>query len=96
MDKENINGVEVPFGTIVYEPRKSLDKAVVGFDGVLLYSYPLLLHVFIKMGMTYDEANDWISYNIQGMEGNDGFPKVIYDEEFKEEDIDEKFTNLLS
>lgn len=96
MDTENINGVVIPKGTIIYEPRENLDMAIIGYkDGRLLYSYTLLVHAFMKMGFSHEEAMDWISYNILGLECNHGFPRTIDDEDFEEEGIDERFANLL-
>ncbi len=96
MKEEEINGIMVPTGTIIYEPREYLDIAIIGHkNSRVLYSHTLLIHAFMKMGFAYEEAIDWISYNILGLECNEGFPRIIHDEEFKEEGIDEKFANLL-
>ena len=82
---EMIKSVKIPLGTIIYEPREHLDHAIVGFkNGSVLYEYSLLIHAFIKTGMDYEEAKDWISYNIIGLEGNMGYPKVVYDESYED------------
>jgi len=58
---------------IYLEPRKSLDNAIIGEeDGVLIYSYTLLVEQYIEMdGDTnkddaYRRAVDHIEYNILG------------------------------
>ena len=73
-----INGFEIPTGSILLEPRKYHDCAIIGFDKVVLYDYDLLIESFIEQGFTYDEAIDWISYNtIRTGEYIQNFPKII-------------------
>lgn len=42
------------------------DSAVLGITdkGYLCYSYELLIDVFVTEGMQYDEAVEWIEYNV--------------------------------
>ena len=75
---EQINGFEIPTGSILLEPREYHDQAIIGFDKVVLYDYDLLIESFIEQGFTYDEAIDWISYNtIRTGEYIQNFPKII-------------------
>ncbi len=55
------------------------DEALVGtnLDGTLVYDYELLVEVFCDdHGMSFDEARDWVSFNIIGLLGNDGSPSI--------------------
>ena len=77
---EQINGVKIPTGAILLEPREFHDKAIVGFNEVVLYDYDLLIESFINQGLTYDEAIDWINYNtIRAGDYIPNFPKIIKD-----------------
>lgn len=45
------------------------DEALIGTKGapaVAVYSRKKLVEVFMGQGMTYDEADEWISFNIEG------------------------------
>lgn len=84
---EKINGFDIPDGSILLEPRKYHDKAIIGFKDVVLYDYDLLLDSFVEQGMTYEEASEWISYNtIRTGQYIDNFPKVIDKTHVMEED----------
>lgn len=52
-------------GVVWLEPRNILDKAVLGHrkDGGVIYSYPGLVEGFMVMGMTEEEALEWVDYN---------------------------------
>ena len=57
-----------------------LDYAIVGtsHDGYYIYDYDRLIECFMSdKGMTYDEAVEWIDYNVLGTNGGTGFI-VIY------------------
>ena len=57
-----------------------LDYAIVGtsHDGYYIYDYDRLIECFMSdQGMTYDEAVEWIDYNVLGTNGGTGFI-IIY------------------
>jgi hypothetical protein len=60
------------------------DKAVIGFidrcgyPPVVIYSYPKLCTVFVKQGMTDEEAAEWVSFNIEGAGMGAGTPGILH------------------
>jgi len=52
-----------------------LDDAVVGtdHDGNLVYEYEIMTRLFVEQGMTEEEAEEWINYNVIGTNGGCGF-----------------------
>ena len=60
------------------------DQAVIGFidrcgcTPVVIYSYPKLCSVFVKQGMTDEEAAEWVSFNIEGAGMGQGTPGVLH------------------
>ena len=52
-----------------------LDDAVVGtdHDGNLVYEYEIMTRIFVEQGMTEEEAEEWINYNVIGTNGGYGF-----------------------
>ena len=52
-----------------------LDDAVVGtdHDGNLVYEYEIMTRLFVEQGMTEEEAEEWINYNVIGTNGGYGF-----------------------
>jgi hypothetical protein len=60
------------------------DKAVIGFidrcgyPPVVIYSYPRLCSVFVKQGMTDEEAAEWVSFNIEGAGMGAGTPGILH------------------
>lgn len=60
------------------------DQAVIGFidrcgcTPVVIYSYPKLCSVFVKQGMTDEEAAEWVSYNIEGAGMGAGTPGILH------------------
>jgi hypothetical protein len=91
---EVINGVRIPNGFLLLEPRNHLDQAITGVDDVVLYDMSTLIDGFIESGMSYEEAMEWISYNT---DSNDRFfgpdypntPKIINCEEWNEHEDEE-------
>jgi len=62
-----INGFKVPDGTIILEPQRIFNDAVVGIDGVLLYSLSKLIDSFMeKTELNYFEIIEHLSYNTWG------------------------------
>ena len=60
-----------------------LDYAIIGTDqdGLLVYDYNRMLEVFMsEQSMDYEEAVEWIDYNVMGVMAGKGFT-VIYSEE---------------
>ena len=55
------------------------DVAILGYDhkGYIVYSYDRLIAVFITKGMTYDEAVEWINYNVLPINAGQCFT-IIY------------------
>ena len=51
-----------------------LDDAVVGtdHDGNLVYEYEIMTRLFVEQGMTEEEAEEWINYNVIGTNGGYG------------------------
>ena len=52
-----------------------LDDAVIGtdHDGNLVYEYEIMIRLFIEQGMTEEEAEEWINFNVIGTNGGYGF-----------------------
>lgn len=60
-----------------------LDYAIVGTDsnGLLVYDYDRMIECFIANSeMTFEEAVEWIDYNVMGVMGGKGFT-VLYSNE---------------
>ena len=80
-----INGFSIPKESILLEPRAFLDSAIIGFDQVVIYDYFLLIDAFVDMGMSFEEASEWVNYNsIRAGDYVSGWPQII------EEDDDER------
>lgn len=68
-------------GAIVFD---GCDEAIAGYatrinlEPVVVYSYKLLVEVFIKQGMTEDEAIEWVDYNIVGSWVGERTPVILY------------------
>ena len=68
-------------GAVVFD---GCDEAIVGYatrinlDPVVVYSYNLLIEVFVKQGMTEDEAVEWIDYNVAGAWVGERTPLILY------------------
>ena len=60
------------------------NQAVIGFidrcgcTPVVIYSYPKLCSVFVKQGMTDEEAAEWVSFNIEGAGMGQGTPGILH------------------
>ena len=61
-----------------------LDECIVGYGNqytsppLLIYSYDLMVEHFMKDGCTYDEACEYISYNIECLWCDEGTPVILY------------------
>jgi len=70
------------------------DEAILGVvercssPRVVCYSYEKLLEVFIKQGMTLEEASEWISFNILGAWLGEETPYILF--QMTREEIDEE------
>ena len=60
---ETINGIKIPYGFLLLEPREYHDEAVVGFEEAVLYDWGKLVESYMKQGFTYEGALEWISNN---------------------------------
>lgn len=68
----NIN--ELPIGTVILEPQKFLNEAIVKFDDVLYYDYYKLIDCFCALfeqeetnkNECFSMAKEWIDFNIVG------------------------------
>jgi hypothetical protein len=60
---EIVNGVRIPYGFGLLEPRQHLDKAICAFEDVVVYDWDLLIDAYMTMGWSYEECSDWICYN---------------------------------
>jgi len=60
-----------------------LNDAIAGYSdcGRLIYDYQKMVVVFMKDGMTQDEAVEWIDYNVMGVQCNGKGFIVMYDKE---------------
>ena len=60
----------------------NLDSAVLGVlhDGLLCYSHSKMLDIFINQGMTADESEEFIDYNVMGLMPNGKGFVMVYDE----------------
>jgi hypothetical protein len=58
-----------------------LDDAIAGESdcGRLIYDYNRMLKIFIRQGMSQDEAIEWIDYNVMGVQCNGKGFIVLYD-----------------
>ena len=58
-----------------------LDNAIAGESdcGRLIYDYNKMLRIFIRQGMSPDEAIEWIDYNVMGVQCNGKGFIVLYD-----------------
>lgn len=52
-----------------------LDDAIIGIDqhGQPIYSFELMLNEFVKQGMTFEDALEWIDYNVLPINAGNGF-----------------------
>tara|TARA_R110000772_G_scaffold241984_1_gene354359 strand:- start:22 stop:270 length:249 start_codon:yes stop_codon:yes gene_type:complete len=57
-----------------------LDEAIVGscHKGFLIYGYDKMLSIFEGMGMSSEEAVEWIEYNVIGTMGGEGFTVMFH------------------
>ena len=69
------------------------DEEIVVFDGLedavigvarqfskqarLVYDREKCLDVFVSQGMTYDEAEEWMSFNVEGLWAGEGTPLIM-------------------
>ena len=61
-----------------------LKDAIAGSSncGKIIYDYEKVVAIFVKQGMTQEEAIDYVDYNVMGVQGNgDGFI-MMYDKNF--------------
>lgn len=73
------------------EPRKHFDRAIVGKakDGRLIYSYYRLIEVCIELygdkecrERDFEDADDWISFNIIGLDPSEKTFKITYAQKY--------------
>ena len=60
-----------------------LDDAIAGESdcGRLIYDYNKMLRIFIRQGMDYEGAEEWIGHNVMGVQCNGKGFIVLYDYE---------------
>ena len=74
-----MNPADLPKGTIILEPQNVMNRAIIDFDEVLIYSYTKLVESLVdEYDWSYEEAIDYIEYNIMNMNVS-GFPIIIDD-----------------
>lgn len=67
-----------------------LDDCIVGYgqqytrQPLAIYSHRRLLEHFIRGGMSFEEAQEWIDYNIACLWAGEGTPIILYDLEEEE------------
>jgi hypothetical protein len=56
------------------------DAAILGhtLDLRVVYCYDRLVSVFVGQGMTKEEANDWVNFNIVGTYVGENTPIIVY------------------
>lgn len=60
------------------------DKAIIGVGyrcgqhPMYVYDYPRLVEVFTDQGMTQDEAEEWVDFNIVGAWVGESTPIIMY------------------
>lgn len=56
-----------------------LDDAIIGTNqhGELVYCNDIMTSIFMSQGMSYEEAAEWIDYNVVGTMGGQGFT-ILY------------------
>ena len=56
-----------------------LDSAIVGNDqnGNLVYGYNLMHREFMSMGMSDEEADEWMDYNVLPINAGSGFTIIF-------------------
>jgi hypothetical protein len=61
-----------------------LDDAIIGyspgFDGSeerVVYSYEKIIEIFVKNGMSYEEACEWVDFNVIGAKAPTNSPLII-------------------
>ena len=60
------------------------DNAILGYyqrcgeDPVVVYDYDLLVKHFVKQGMSDDEAEEWVNFNILGAWVGPGTPAILF------------------
>ena len=70
---------ELPVGTIILEPQHIFNDAIIGFDGVLLYSLEKLVESFQrKTELSYGEIIEHLEYNTWGYTPED-WPILVDD-----------------
>lgn len=66
MTMVKINGIEMPEDALI---ANGLDEAIIGYDdeaGKVIYSYDKCISIFMKQDMDYDEAVEWMEFNVVG------------------------------
>jgi len=86
MDREAIAEL-LGTDTILFD---DCDDAIIGYgesygncDTVIVYSYTRLIDVFVKQGMDYEGACEWIDYNIVCLHAGPRTPIVVLDTLFE-------------
>ena len=57
-----------------------------GNEDVAVYDYQKLVQVFIEVGMTEEEAVEWIDFNIAGAYIGEGIPIIVYQHEMEDDE----------
>lgn len=53
-----------------------------GQPDLAVYSHNKLVDVFVGQGMSYEEAEEWVSFNIEGAWVGHGTPIILFEHEF--------------
>ena len=69
--------------TIFLEPAEDYDSAITGVSHDshhLIYDYKKLLSALINQGLSEEEAQEWLDYNIMGSINTNlpGYPIIMY------------------
>lgn len=60
------------------------DKAIIGVGyrcgqhPMYVYEYPTLVGIFMEQGMTQDEAEEWVDFNLVGAWVGESTPMIMY------------------
>ena len=76
----NLTREEVSLLNPVALAADGLDDAIVGYgqqftkDPLLIYDYDKCVEIFMAQGMSYEEAIEWMEFNVVGTYAGEGTP----------------------
>lgn len=69
--------------TILFD---GLDDCIIGLteNEVVVYDYNKIIDHFISQGMDYEEAVEWVEFNVKGVYAGEKTPLIIYPLAYRE------------